>query len=162
MGPDRRGRIREATTDPRDIDALVRCRIGMYTDMGIPVDVPDDRLRFSRWFEDAIASGLYRAWFAVAADDTIAAAGGVMVLPWPPGPAGTAGPLPVVFNVYTDPAYRRRGLARLIMTTIHEWCRAVGYDRVALQASQFGEPLYIDMGYRPPAQPYLVLDLRRR
>jgi GNAT superfamily N-acetyltransferase len=151
--------VRQATLAAADVDALVRHRVGMFTDMGIAIDGATDRAAFRHWFEQSLASGVYRAWVVVAPDGAIVAGGGVAVVPWPPGPAGSFGALPFVYNVYTDPAHRRRGLARLIMLAIHDWCRAAGFRRVALQASRFGEPLYLEMGYRPPVQPCLFLDL---
>jgi GNAT superfamily N-acetyltransferase len=150
--------VRQVSADAADLDALVRHRVGMFTDMGTAV-ADADRPQFREWFIRALASGAYRAWVAVAPDGTIVAGGGVAILLWPPGPGGTGGALPFVYNVYTEPAHRRRGAARLIMATIHEWCRAAGYQRVGLAASRFGEPLYLDMGYRPPPQPFLFLDL---
>ena len=41
----------------------------------------------------------------------------------------------VVYNVYTEPAHRRQGLARRIMDAIHAWCRDQGIASVALNAS---------------------------
>ena len=43
--------------------------------------------------------------------------------------------LAFVYNVYTEPAHRRRGLARLIMDAIHAWCREEGIGSMALNAS---------------------------
>jgi GNAT superfamily N-acetyltransferase len=64
-----------------------------------------------------------------------------------------------VYNVYTEPAHRGRGLARRIMETIHSWCRAQGLKTVALNASEFGRPLYESMGYQPnPAFLKLTLE----
>jgi GNAT superfamily N-acetyltransferase len=59
-----------------------------------------------------------------------------------------AGRLAFVYNVYTEPAHRRRGLARRIMATIHDWCRGAGLPLVALNASRDGQPLYEAMGYQ--------------
>ena len=57
-----------------------------------------------------------------------------------------------VYNVYTEPAHRRRGLARMIMDAIHAWCRDEGIGLVGLNASSQARPLYESMGYRADAR----------
>ena len=51
--------------------------------------------------------------------------------------------------MYTEPAYRRQGVARLLVRTMIEWCRAEGFVAVALHASKDGRPLYESFGFRP-------------
>jgi GNAT superfamily N-acetyltransferase len=151
--------IRQAAVTAADIDALVRHRLGMFREMGTAGDDAADARRFREWFTVRIGRGDYRAWLAVTPEGEIAAGGGLMTLPWLPGPGGVGEAMPFVYNVYTEPAHRRRGLARMIMLTIHDWCHAAGYHRVGLQASRFGEPLYLELGYRHPAQPFMLLEL---
>jgi len=40
--------------------------------------------------------------------------------------------LAFVYNVYTDESHRRRGIARLVMDTIHAWCRERGVGSLFL------------------------------
>ena len=61
----------------------------------------------------------------------------------------------VVYNVYTEPAHRRRGLARLIMNTIHAWAAAHDITSIALNASRDGQPLYESMGYQLTPSPMM-------
>ncbi len=142
-----------------DVEVLVRHRLHMFREMRIPVDDAVDGGHFRGWFERALASGEYRGWLVVTDMNDIAAGGGLTVLACPPVPGDPTGALPFVFNVYTEPAHRRRGLARLVMTTMQNWCRESTYRRIGLAASEFGRPLYEAMGYRPPLQPYLFLRL---
>lgn len=51
--------------------------------------------------------------------------------------------------MYTDPAYARRGIGRLILNLCEDAARAAGFARVELMATLSGEPLYIACGYRP-------------
>jgi GNAT superfamily N-acetyltransferase len=151
--------VRPATLE--DLEALVRHRIGMFTDMGVELDIVTVERAFRAWLGDAMPSGMYRAWVVDAPDGTtptsaaIVAGGGITVLPWPPGPRDVGNRLAFVYNVYTEPAHRRRGLARLIMDAIHKWCREAGIASVALNASQDGRPLYEAMGYQVCPQPMM-------
>jgi GNAT superfamily N-acetyltransferase len=50
-------------------------------------------------------------------------------------------------NVYTEPAHRRRGLARRLMHEMLGWCRARRVARVVLHASDDGAALYASLGF---------------
>ena len=150
-------RVREATLG--DVDVLVRHRIGMFTDMGLTLDVPALEASFRVWLADRMPAGIYRAWLMEADDGTIAAGGGVSILPWPPGPNYMGDTIAIVYNLYTEPAHRRRGLARQLMTTIHEWAADHGITSVALNASRDGQPLYESMGYQITPTPMMFRPL---
>jgi GNAT superfamily N-acetyltransferase len=145
--------IREATL--ADADVLVRHRIAMFTDMNVPLDAAALAESFRRWLAAEMPAGTYRAWLIESDDGQIAGGGGVSVLPWPPGPQYLGGRIAVVYNVYTEHAHRRRGLARRLMETIHAWCHGAGIASIALNASQDGRPLYESMGYQLPSSPMM-------
>jgi GNAT superfamily N-acetyltransferase len=142
-----------------DADALVRHRIAMFTDMGLTMDAPALDRAFRDWLAAMMPAGTYRAWVVETDAGEIVGGGGVSVLPWPPGPTYAGTRIGVVYNVYTEPAHRRRGLARLVMETIHASCREAGVASVALNASQDGRALYESMGYQLPTSPMMFLGL---
>jgi GNAT superfamily N-acetyltransferase len=49
--------------------------------------------------------------------------------------------------MYTEPAYVRRGVGRLILILCEEAARAEGFTRLELMATAAGEPLYKACGY---------------
>jgi ribosomal protein S18 acetylase RimI-like enzyme len=65
-------------------------------------------------------------------------------LPGPRSPSPWKG---YVYNVATDPAYRRRGFSRACMHALLEWYAERGVDLVDLRASPDGEPLYASLGF---------------
>ena len=150
--------VRPATLD--DADVLVRHRVGMFTDMGIAMDVAALETAFRTWLTEMMPAGTYRAWLVENHDGQVVAGGGITVLPWPPGPRYVGDRLAFVYNVYTDPAHRRRGLARLVMDTIHAWCRGAGITSVALNASEDGQTLYESMGYVASPDPMMFLAIK--
>jgi len=151
--------VREATLD--DADALVRHRIAMFTDMGVALDREALDGAFRNWLSAMMPAGTYRAWLAEDASGAIVAGGGMTILPWPPGPTYMGRQLAYVYNVYTEPAHRRRGLARLIMEAIHAWCRKSDIASVALNASRDGVPLYEALGYQVSPSPMMFLPIVR-
>ena len=150
--------VRTATL--ADADVLVRHRIDMFTDMGIPLDAAVLATSFREWLTQMMPVGTYRAWLIESAGEVVAG-GGVTVLPWPPGPRYMGDRLAFVYNVYTEPAHRRRGLARLVMDAIHTWCREAGITSVALNASHDGLPMYEKMGYVQTPSPMMFLPIVR-
>jgi GNAT superfamily N-acetyltransferase len=62
-----------------------------------------------------------------------------------------------ILNVYTRPESRRKGLARRLVETALEWCRANGISTVILHASDAGRPLYASMGFQPSTEMRIAL-----
>jgi GNAT superfamily N-acetyltransferase len=146
---------REATLD--DVDTLIRHRREMFAEMG-HLDRLDAVTRASgEWFRRSLAAGVYRAWLAIAPDGSIAAGGGITIIPWPPGPLDLGDRAAYVYNVFTEPAHRRRGLARELMLRIHDWCRREGVHSVRLHASAAGRPLYASIGYKATNEMRIIL-----
>ena len=55
-------------------------------------------------------------------------------------------------NVFVDPAWRRRGLARELMEAVIAWGRSEGLARLVLHASADGRPLYEELGFEPTSE----------
>lgn len=154
-------RVRVATLD--DISVLVHHRVSMFQDMGVPLDAPALEAAFAEWLRRTMPAGTYRAWLVEHTDEgggtTIVAGGGATILPWPPGPRYLGDTLAFVYNVYTEPSHRGRGLARLVMHAIHEWCKTSGVTSIALNASRDGRALYEGLGYAPSPSPMMFYSL---
>ena len=150
--------IRQATSD--NIPELLRHRQGMYGDMGY-----NDTEAMSRMVETcrpylaaALASGTLHAWLACAGEKVVAG-GFVLVSPWPSHPYDGQCRRATILNMYTDPEYRRQGIARRLMQIMIAWCRKEGFVRVDLHASDKGRPLYESLGFEPSNE--MRLNLRK-
>ncbi|HEV3409085.1 MAG TPA: GNAT family N-acetyltransferase [Chthoniobacterales bacterium] len=150
--------IRLAT--PADAPIIAWHRARMWQDMG---DLPDElfetlRARAESFFRAAIISRDYVGWVAAPATDaeTIIAGAGVSLrdsLPSPRKMNGktvgvTTGKLGLLINVFTEPEWRRRGVAMLLMQRVIDWSHEQRLDRLILHASDAGRPLYEKMGFR--------------
>ena len=141
--------VREATL--ADLPTLVRQRFSMFAELGdaSEADRADLEAAIARYLAEAIPAGLFRAWL-VEADALAVAGGGIQLRPLVPRPGYTRGePEAIVLSIWTDPAHRRRGLARRVVAAILAWCRANGVRRVCLHASPDGRALYEQLGFRP-------------
>ncbi len=112
---------------------------------------------FLPYVRRALAEDLYLGWLACTSDGRVVAGGGLIVHEWPAGPGNLNTRRAYILNVYTEPEYRQRGLARRIVTSILDWCRAEGFQTVSLHASQAGHPLYEDLGFVPTNEMRLKL-----
>jgi ribosomal protein S18 acetylase RimI-like enzyme len=138
--------IRQATS--RDIPDVVRLRRRMYEDMQYTdVSALEQSARLNEtYLQKAIPEGSFRAWLACH-DAQVIASAAVLISPWPAHPYDQECRRATILNVCTDPAYRRRGIARQLMVTIIAWCKREGFARVSLHASEAGRHLYESLGF---------------
>ena len=145
--------IRHATI--ADIPHIVQHRELMFREMGIPAEFEDMAVSMDLWLRHAIPANTYLGWIATSASGDVAGGSGLIVIPWPPGPMTMDPRCGFIFNVYTKPADRKQGLGRRLMDAMHDYCRAEGIERVVLNASTFGKPLYDAMGYVVADEPMM-------
>jgi GNAT superfamily N-acetyltransferase len=146
-------RIRRATVQDADVIAWHRAR--MFQDMG---DVSDDgfeilrakaRLRLKEWLE----SGDYIGWLATPADkpETVVGGAGIQLQPILPRPRDAStigeGRQGTIVNVFTEPQWRRRGVAGGLLNEIIAWSKNEGLDRLLLHASDDGRSVYERLGF---------------
>lgn len=149
-------RIRAAT--PEDAPVIARHRAGMFRDMGQVTPEAYDALLAAAEprLRETLASGEYVAWLALApeGDAVIGGAGAQRRLAFPhpyrfeDGTVGLGeGRHAIVLNVYTEPAWRGRGVADALMRQVIGWAKAERLDRLVLHASEQGRPLYQRLGF---------------
>ena len=146
-------RIRRATAQDAGIVAWHRAR--MFQDMG---DVSRDafeilrakaRARLKEWLD----SGDYVGWLATPADqpELVVGGAGIQLQPILPRPVNAStvgeGRQGTVVNVFTEPQWRRRGIAGLLMKEIITWSKDERLDRLLLHASDEGRSVYERLGF---------------
>jgi ribosomal protein S18 acetylase RimI-like enzyme len=151
-----------------DIPMLACHRAAMFRDMGKLAPPLEDVLRekTARYLDDALPRGEYLAWLAEDSAVRPAVIGGAGVqlrpiLPRPPEDGAgdvVLGPEAIVLNVYVEPAWRRRGVARALMRALLDDLAARGIRRIVLHASVDGRRLYERLGFAPTNEMRLVDD----
>jgi GNAT superfamily N-acetyltransferase len=149
--------IRLAT--PADARIIAWHRARMFQDMG---ELPGPAFEILRAKAEAHLVGLlqrgeYLGWLGSPADQPHEVVGGAgvqlrQVLPHPAltpeGKVAVAeGRHAIVLNVYTEPAWRRHGLAEQLMHHLLAWARQEHLDRLVLHASDDGRHLYERLGF---------------
>jgi GNAT superfamily N-acetyltransferase len=133
---------------PADIDIVLHHRRAMFEDMGEGTPASLDAMVAScrPWFLQAIANRAYRGWLAAVGRQVVAGAG-VLLTPFPANPHTALNLRATIVNVYTEPEYRRRGLARQLMGVLIDWTRQQKLGAVFLHASDAGRALYESLGF---------------
>jgi GNAT superfamily N-acetyltransferase len=145
--------IRRVTA--RDADIIAWHRARMFQDMG---DVSGDafeilranaRSRLAQWID----KGDYIGWLATPVDEPemIVAGAGVQLQPILPRPLDVStigeGRQGTIVNVFTEPQWRRRGIAGLLTKEIITWSKNEQIDRLVLHASDDGRSIYERLGF---------------
>jgi len=149
--------IRQATV--ADVDIILHHRRSMFADMGHGDENAREAMGAAArpFIEAGLKTGSYRGWL-IEVDGRIVAGGGIAFAPFQPTPFDLSPRRAWVVNVYTEPAFRRRGLARRVLEAIIGWCREEKMKAVFLHASDAGRPLYDSLGFTPTTEMRLVLE----
>lgn len=150
--------IREAA--PSESAIILHHRRSMFRDMGEgSVEELDRMVKVAGpWLAQALSDGSYRHWLALDRSGRVAGGGGVLLCPWPPSPEYLCTQRAVILNVYTEPEFRKRGIARQIMQTTLAWVKQQGFRAVNLHASPEGRPLYEKLGFEATNEMRLRFD----
>src|SRR5579884_4054509 len=143
-------RIREATLN--DVPLLAEARYAMFKEAGYDTRNASGleivRIVSPTYISAALRDGTYRAWMAETESGERVGSGAVTVTAAPPHPQDSNTWRATIWSLYTEPAWRRRGIARQLMTEMMSWCRAKGLRTISLHATPAGAKLYEQLGFR--------------
>ena len=135
---------RKLTKD--DLDAFIQLRIAQLREEGAKEDI-DLRPALQDYYGRHLADGTFVSWLAVNGG-RIVGTSGMSFVEKPPYFGCPNGKIGLLSSMYTDPAYRRRGIARELLRRVTEEARAFGCGAVQITASDMGVLLYTDFGFR--------------
>lgn len=140
---------RLGTATHEDIPQLIELRMAyLLADFGTLDATVEDTIRGSlpSFFDRHLGGDLFA--YAMRCDDgSIVSIALMLVSEKPPNPRFPHGRIGTVFNVFTVPEHRRRGLARQVMGALVEDARLRGLDLVELNATDDGYGLYKSLGF---------------
>ena len=149
-------RLRAATA--ADLSVIMRHRRCMFAEMGFKDEASLDAMEATSapFIKAGLESGTFRGWLVEAAEGVVAG-GGIVTLDYPSSPRDPSSRRAYILNMYTEPEYRRRGLAGLILEAMILWCKEEGFGWVSLHASDAGRHLYETLGFKPTNEMRLAL-----
>ena len=138
--------LRMATS--ADLEDLVKIRFAYFEADHFCIS-PAQREQLAAQLGPYFKTHLNRDFFAALAEDevTLAAAAFLAVAEKPANPNFPTGKTGTVLNVFTYPAYRRRGYATAAMNALIDVAKQQDLSYLELSASQSGKPLYQKLGF---------------
>ena len=139
------------TATPEDAALVAYFREAMLRGMGHGDAATLDAMSrgFTTWVEERLKNGVYLGWITEDEGRPVASAG-LFLMDWPPHPLDPKGATRgYLLNVYVDPAYRRRRLAKELTRMAMDECAKRGVAMMTLHASDAGRPVYEGLGFTP-------------
>ena len=142
-------RITQATVEDAELLATMRLEMRRERETAVlQISEGDFLQRNLLFFRDHLSDGSFLS-FSAWDGEQAAACSGLSLEIHPPTYANPSGRLGYVTNMYTHPAWRHQGLARVLLDKVVEAARAAGCAQVSLNASPMGRQLYVRYGFQP-------------
>ena len=135
--------FRKLTKD--DLDTFIRMRINQLREEGAKEDI-DLAPALKDYYLRHMADGTFVSWLAID-EDKIIGTSGMSFVEKPPYFGCPTGKMGLLSSMFTDPAYRRRGIAKDLLDRVVKEAREYGCGTVQITASDMGVLLYTDFGF---------------
>ena len=128
-----------------DLNTFIRMRILQLREEGATEET-DLVPSLLDYYHRHIADGTFVSWLALDGKKIIGTSG-ISFVEKPPYFSCPSGKIGLLSSMYTDPAYRRQGIAKELLGRVVEEARAYGCGSVQITASDMGVLLYTDFGF---------------
>lgn len=128
-----------------DLETFINMRINQLREEGA-TDEMDLSPALMDYYQRHLANGTFVSWLAMDGDKIIGTSG-MSFVEKPPYFGCPTGRIGLLSSMYTNPDYRRQGIARELLRRVVEEARAYGCGTVQITASDMGVLLYSDFGF---------------
>ncbi|MDD6157190.1 MAG: GNAT family N-acetyltransferase [Lachnospiraceae bacterium] len=129
----------------KELDTFIEMRINQLREEGAEEDF-DLRPALEDYYHRHMADGTFVSWLAVA-EGRIVGTSGMSFVEKPPYFGCPSGRIGLLSSMFTDPDYRRMGIARELLHRVVEEARKYGCGTVQITASDMGVKLYTSYGF---------------
>ncbi len=136
----------------KELDRIIKMRIDQLTEeyvssgRTVPEDV-DLETSLMDFYKRNMAAGTYISWLAFDGD-IIVGTSGMSFAEKPPYFTCPSGKLGILSSMYTDPQYRRMGIASRLLDKVVKEAKHYGCGTIYITASDVGVKLYESYGFR--------------
>lgn len=134
---------RKLTED--DLDIFIEMRIHQLREEGAKEDI-DLKPALRDYYHRHMADGTFVSWVAVD-NGKIIGTSGMSFVEKPPYFGCPSGKMGLLSSMFTNPDYRRMGIARELLHRVVEEARNYGCGTVQITASDMGVKLYTAYGF---------------
>jgi len=130
---------------PEDLEAFIAIRIAQLREEGAREET-DLAPALRDYFERHLRDGTFVSWLALDGEKIVGTSG-MSFVEKPPYFGCPTGRIGLLSCMFTDPAYRRRGIARELLDRVVAEARRHGCGTVQITASDMGVKLYTAYGF---------------
>lgn len=145
-------KIRKAREEDVDTLILMRWEFTFEHQPGVQDDYELFAAECRVFLEQALRSDRWHIWVAET-DGVIASHMYVQLIDKVPRPGRITYPFAYMTNVYTDPAYRSRGIGSQLLKAIREWVTENKFEFIIVWPSDEAVPFYLRNGYKHCTEP---------
>ena len=137
--------IQHRKMTPADVDTFISMRIKQLREEGATEDI-DLIPALKDYYGRHMADGTFVSWLAVDGEKIVGTSG-MSFVEKPPYFSCPTGRLGLLSSMFTDPSYRRMGIAKELLSRVVDEARKYGCGSVQITASDMGVLLYTDFGF---------------
>lgn len=128
-----------------ELDVFIKMRINQLREEGAKEDI-DLEPALKDYYQRHMADGTFISWIAVD-DERIIGTSGMSIVEKPPYFSCPSGKIGLLSSMFTDKEYRRKGIAKKLLSMVINEAREQGCGTVQITASDMGVLLYSDFGF---------------
>ena len=129
----------------KELDTFIQMRIRQLREEGATEDI-DLVPALQDYYNRHMSDGTFVSWLAMDGD-RIVGTSGMSFVEKPPYFGCPSGKMGLLSSMFTDPEYRRKGIAKELLSRVVDEARAYGCGTVQITASDMGVLLYTDFGF---------------
>ena len=129
----------------KDLDIFIEMRINQLREEGAKEDI-DLRPALRDYYMRHMKDGSFVSWIAED-EEKIIGTSGMSFVEKPPYFGCPSGKMGLLSSMFTNPAYRRKGIAKELLHRVVEEARNYGCGTVQITASDMGVKLYTAYGF---------------
>lgn len=129
----------------KELDIFINMRINQLREEGAEEDI-NLKPALKDYYIRHMADGTFVSWLAVDGEKIIGTSG-MSFVEKPPYFGCPTGRMGLLSSMFTDPNYRRRGIARELLDRVVEEAREYGCGTIQITASDLGVKLYTAYGF---------------
>ncbi len=129
----------------REVDKFIELRIRQLREEGATEDL-DLVPALKDYYDRHLADGTFVSWLAMDGEEIVGTSG-MSFVEKPPYFGCPSGKIGLLSSMYTSDAYRRKGIAKELLTRVVQEAKEYGCGAVQITASDMGVLLYTDFGF---------------
>lgn len=129
----------------KELDIFIEMRINQLREEGAKEDI-DLRPALQDYYKRHMSDGTFVSWLAMDGDKIVGTSG-MSFVEKPPYFGCPSGKMGLLSSMFTNPNYRRMGIAKELLNRVIEEARTYGCGTVQITASDMGVKLYTAYGF---------------